>query len=143
MSNYNPQYLNIKGDLKDNLESFVRLYDHFKEQADALLDAGVGISTDGQPHGTDKTDPVAIAAERRERYLADMRIIEESLIDACRDKWGERQPFYEKGIWQQVKESRKWREVDGYYYASEKTWWSYKQKFLHELAVRKGLIIDV
>ena len=140
MSNYNPKYLGMDPKLKDYLVSYIRMYDHFKEMADALLENGVGINMDGQPHGTNTSDPTAITAERREKYLQDIRIIEDSIVDACRDRKGEPQVFFQTGIWQQVKEGRHWREIDGYYFASEKTWWTYKQRFLHEVAIRKGLI---
>ena len=54
---------------------FCRQYDDWKKEANTLLGISA-IRMDGQPHGTGKSDPVARAAERRERLLAKMSIVE-------------------------------------------------------------------
>lgn len=81
----------------NELRNFCRQYDDWKTEANTLL--GIrAIKMDGLPHGSGISDPVARAAERRERLLAKMSIIEgcakacdggaweEAIIDhACRD----------------------------------------------------------
>lgn len=86
----------------NELRNFCRQYDDWKTEANTLL--GIrAIKMDGLPHGSGISDPVARAAERRERLLAKMSIIEgcarafdngaweEAMINhACRDKtWKE------------------------------------------------------
>ena len=57
------------------LSHFCRQYDDWKKEANSLLGISA-IRMDGMPHGTGKSDPVARAAERRERLLAKMALIE-------------------------------------------------------------------
>jgi len=54
---------------------FCRQYDDWKREANSLLGISA-IRMDGLPHGTGKSDPVARAAERRERLLAKISIVE-------------------------------------------------------------------
>lgn len=54
---------------------FCRQYDDWRKEANSLLGISA-IRMDGMPHGTGKSDPVARAAERRERLLAKMAIVE-------------------------------------------------------------------
>lgn len=54
---------------------FCRQYDDWRREANSLLGISA-IRMDGLPHGTGKSDPVARAAERRERLLAKMAIVE-------------------------------------------------------------------
>ena len=54
---------------------FCRQYDDWKKEANSLLGIS-SIRMDGLPHGTGKSDPVARAAERRERLLAKISIVE-------------------------------------------------------------------
>ena len=54
---------------------FCRQYDDWKKEANSLLGISA-IRMDGMPHGTGKSDPVARAAERRERLLAKISIVE-------------------------------------------------------------------
>ncbi len=57
------------------LKYFCRQYDRWKKESDSLLGISA-IRMDGMPHGSGMSDPVARAAERRERLLAKMSIIE-------------------------------------------------------------------
>lgn len=57
------------------LLNFCRQYDEWKKEANSLLGISA-IRMDGLPHGTGKSDPVARAAERRERLIAKMAIVE-------------------------------------------------------------------
>ena len=59
----------------NELRNFCKQYDDWKREAITLL--GIrAIKMDGLPHGSGISDPVARAAERRERLLAKMSIIE-------------------------------------------------------------------
>ena len=58
------------------LLNFCRQYPDWKAEANSLL--GVrAIINDGMPHGNKKRDPVAAAAEKREKLLAKIAIVEE------------------------------------------------------------------
>ena len=63
------------------LLNFCRQYDDWKREANSLLGISA-IRMDGMPHGTGKSDPVARAAERRERLLAKITI-GEGCAKAC------------------------------------------------------------
>ena len=54
---------------------FCRQYDDWKREANSLLGISA-IRMDGLPHGTGISDPVARAAERRERLLAKISVVE-------------------------------------------------------------------
>jgi len=55
---------------------FCRQYPSWKIEANSLL--GIkAINADGQPHGSGKSDPVALAAERREKLLNKIGIVDE------------------------------------------------------------------
>ena len=60
---------------------------------------------DGQPHGTTKSDPVAMAAERREHLLAKI-----DLIDKCAHEIGEGQWY--AAIIQNVCIGRPYEQMD-------------------------------
>lgn len=57
------------------LLNFCRQYDDWRREANSLLGISA-IRMDGMPHGSGKSDPVARAAERRERLLAKISIVE-------------------------------------------------------------------
>ena len=67
---------------------FCRQYDDWKKEANSLLGISA-IRMDGQPHGTGKSDPVARAAERRERLLAKMALIEGCAKACGNGDWAE------------------------------------------------------
>lgn len=58
------------------LLNFCRQYPTWKMEANSLLGTK-GIRTDWTPHGNKKSDPVAMAAEKRERLLAKIAIVDE------------------------------------------------------------------
>lgn len=75
----------INWDEYKELDYFCRQYEHKKREADALLTIGIStpnpIQVNGEigevlPRGGYMTDPVVRTAERRERYLKDVRMIE-------------------------------------------------------------------
>lgn len=42
---------------------------------------------DGQPHGSGKSDPVAMAAERRDKLLAKIKIVDDCAREICNGEW--------------------------------------------------------
>ena len=67
--------IGISQDRYRELLHFCRQYPEWKTEANSLL--GIrAIKADGLPHGSGKSDPVARAAERRERLLAKISIVE-------------------------------------------------------------------
>lgn len=75
--------INITLGRYEELKGFCKQYDEWKEEAGRLLGISA-LNMDGMPHGTGKSDPVARAAERRERLLAKI-----SIIDGCAKAGGE------------------------------------------------------
>ena len=60
----------------NELLNFCRQYDDWKREANSLL--GIrAIKADGLPHGNGKSDPVAAVAERREKLIEKIAIIDE------------------------------------------------------------------
>ena len=77
MRRYRPDYKSIGISIYrfDELLAFCRQYPEKKAEAEMLL--GVGSpSLSGMPHGSGACDPVARAAEKRERLLHDCAVIE-------------------------------------------------------------------
>ena len=55
---------------------FCRQYPHWKMEASSLL--GIrAMKTDGQPRGKTKSDPVSMAAEKRERLMEKIGIVDQ------------------------------------------------------------------
>ena len=68
------------------LYNFCRQYPDWKTEANSLL--GIkAIKMDGQPHGSGKSDPVAMAAEKRDKLLAKIAIVEECAKEAGGGEW--------------------------------------------------------
>ena len=68
--------IGISQDRYRELLHFCRQYPEWKTEANSLL--GIrAIKADGQPHGTGKSDPVAMAAERREKLIEKISIVDE------------------------------------------------------------------
>lgn len=68
------------------LLNFCRQYPQWKIEAGSLL--GIrGMKSDGQPHGTTKTDPVAIAAEKRERLLSKIELVDRCARAVANGEW--------------------------------------------------------
>ena len=68
--------IGISRDRFQELRHFCWQYPEWKIEANSLL--GIrAIKADGQPHGSGKSDPVAMAAERREKLLSKIEIVEE------------------------------------------------------------------
>ena len=65
---------------------FCRQYPDWKLEADSLL--GIrAIKLDSQPHGTTVGDPVASVAERRERLLQKIQIVEDCARTVGDGRW--------------------------------------------------------
>ena len=68
--------IGISQDRYRQLLHFCRQYPEWKAEANSLL--GIrAIKMDGQPHGSGKSDPVAMAAEKRDRLLAKIKIVDD------------------------------------------------------------------
>ena len=78
--------IGISKDRYIELLHFCRQYPEWKIEANSLL--GIrGMKTDGQPKGTAKSDPVAMAAERRERLMEKIRIVDECAKTVGNGEW--------------------------------------------------------
>lgn len=134
MAEYFPKYLDMHTETARLTVQFIRNYDRFVEQADDLLSLGVGIKTDSQPRGTSTGDPTARTAEQREKLLAEIKIIDDSLSTIPKE--------YQAVIWEWVKEARPLYSIGASLYASDRTWYEYKRRFITEVAKRKGWMIN-
>ena len=68
--------IGISQDRYRELLHFCRQYPEWKAEANSLL--GIrAIKMDGLPHGSGTSDPVAVAAERRDRLLAKIQIVDD------------------------------------------------------------------
>ena len=113
---------------------FIRNYDSFIEEAENMLSLNMAIKTDGQPHGTGYTDPVALTAIHRERITEEVRAIEEGIKVVPEE--------YRAVVWRWVKDGIPLYKIPGSEYASERTFGEWKKRFVTEVARRKGWYID-
>ena len=68
--------IGISQDRYRELLHFCRQYPEWKTEANSLL--GIrAIKADGMPHGNGKSDPVAMAAEKRDRLMEKIAIVDE------------------------------------------------------------------
>ena len=68
--------IGISRDRYGQLLHFCRQYPEWKTEANSLL--GIrAVKMDGQPHGSGKSDPVALAAERRDKLISKIGIVDE------------------------------------------------------------------
>ena len=88
MRNYRPAWMEygITKFRYDELLAYCRQYPEKKAEAASLLGIG-GQTLDGMPHGTDVGDPVGRAAERREKLLGDIALIEQCAAQVDGGKW--------------------------------------------------------
>ena len=71
--------IGISQDRYRELLHFCRQYPEWKTEANSLL--GIrAIKADGLPHGNGKSDPVAAAAERREKLIEKIAIVDECAL---------------------------------------------------------------
>lgn len=128
--NYIPKYLKMNTETARLTIQLIRAYDRLKERADDLLALGVGINMDPQPKGTSTGDPTASAAVQREKVVADLTAIEDGINTVPEE--------YRDVIWKWVKDCRPLYTIDGSEFASERTWYEYKRRFVTSVARRKG-----
>ena len=68
--------IGISQDRYQELLHFCRQYPEWKKEAASML--GIrAVKMDGLPHGSGKSDPVHLAAERRERLIEKIAIVDE------------------------------------------------------------------
>lgn len=78
--------IGISADRYRELLHFCRQYPEWKTEANSLL--GIrAIKMDGQPHGSGVSDPVAMAAEKRERLMAKIEIVDKCAREIGRGEW--------------------------------------------------------
>lgn len=78
--------IGISVDRYRELLNFCRQYQEWKAEANSLL--GIrALNMDGQPRGNNISNPVATAAEKREKLLAKIEIVEECANAVCGGKW--------------------------------------------------------
>lgn len=78
--------IGISQDRYRELLHFCRQYPEWKTEANSLL--GIrAIKADGLPHGNGKSDPVAVAAERRERLIEKIRIVDDCALAIDGGMW--------------------------------------------------------
>ena len=78
--------IGISADRYRELLNFCRQYPEWKTEANSLL--GIrAVKMDGQPHGSVKSDPVAMAAEKRDRLLAKIKLIDDCAREIGEGEW--------------------------------------------------------
>ena len=78
--------IGISQDRYRELLHFCRQYPDWKTEANSLL--GIrAIKMDSQPHGSGKSDPVAMAAEKRDRLLSKIKIVDDCARDIGGGEW--------------------------------------------------------
>ena len=78
--------IGISKDRYRELLHFCRQYPEWKTEANSLL--GIrAVKNDGMPHGSGKSDPVAMAAERREKLMAKIRIVDDCAKAIDEGEW--------------------------------------------------------
>lgn len=103
----------------------IRDYYRLKETADDLI---IGSSTlDGMPRSRALSDRTEQAAERRERYLKDVNLIESELkLIPCE---------YQKGVWNSIMFGERYPDD-----SHRSTYSEHKSKFIFSVAHRFGLV---
>ena len=80
------QQIGISKDRYQELLHYCRQYPEWKTEANSLL--GIkAVKMDGQPHGSGKSDPVAMAAERRDRLLNKIKIVDDCAREVGGGEW--------------------------------------------------------
>ena len=80
------QQIGISKDRYQELLHYCRQYPEWKTEANSLL--GIkAIKMDGQPHGNGKSDPVAMAAERRDRLLTKIKLVDDCAREIGGGDW--------------------------------------------------------
>ena len=78
--------IGISMDRYSELLHFCRQYPEWKTEANSLI--GIhAIKADGMPHGSGKSDPVAMAAERREALLKKIGIVDKCARAVGNGEW--------------------------------------------------------
>ena len=78
--------IGISQDRYQELLHFCRQYPEWKAEANSLL--GIrAIRADGLPHGSNTSDPVALAAERREHLIEKITIVDDCARALAGGEW--------------------------------------------------------
>lgn len=125
-----PKAWPYSADLYRRALAFAQGYRDKVEKAEDLIQRAPEI--DGQPRGTGTSDPVAAAAERREKVVAEIRVIEGALEKIPEE--------YRRGVLLNTADQEpayKLRER-GVIYASDSTLYAYRIAFLSWIVVLAG-----
>lgn len=80
------QQIGISKDRYQELLHYCRQYPEWKTEANSLL--GIkAVKMDGQPHGSGKSDPVAMVAERRDRLLNKIQLVDDCAREIGGGEW--------------------------------------------------------
>ena len=80
------QQIGISKDRYQELLHYCRQYPEWKTEANSLL--GIrAVKMDGQPHGNNKSDPVAMAAERRYRLMEKIKLVDDCAREIGGGEW--------------------------------------------------------
>ena len=78
--------IGISADRYRELLHYCRQYPEWKTEANSLL--GIrAVKMDGQPHGSGVSDPVAMAAERRDRLLEKIKVVDDCAREIGGGEW--------------------------------------------------------
>ena len=88
MRHYIPSWeaIGIKKERYLELLHFCRQYPDWKTEVASLV-GPFGVKLDGMPHGSTPGDPVASAAERRERLIAKIDLVDRCAAAVDRGRW--------------------------------------------------------
>ena len=112
----------------NHIRQIIQDYDKFKADAEELLEQGRNIG-DGQPHGTDITDPTGQLAMKREGLMVYVRAVDKGLLEVA--------PEYRQLLWLWEHDRVPLNELPGAQYVSPKT--MYNQKRIWFIAIEREL----
>lgn len=123
-----PQYLGMEQAKANQIIAFIRCYDLFVDEAESYLENDMGVKTDAQPGAGGVFSPAEDSAIRRESLLDNIKIIDDAIATVPEE--------YRNVVWRWVKDNEKLYSIPGSDYAGERTWYSYKKKFIWEVEMR-------
>lgn len=127
---YYPNGIDIPREIYISTIWFIRYYDQMREEAESLLTSSPVM--DGQPRGTKTGDPVAAAAERRERVLRDIKTIEDALGTVPEE--------YRKAVLDNVARQVPMYKLSPKTYVSESGLQYWRVRFIANVAVNRGMV---
>ena len=127
MMDYYPKKTPLPRDIYNRVLWLVRGYDRMAEEVEAMVTKS---KTDEPTGGGGTSDPTATAAARRERTRADIKAIDDALKTVPEE--------YREVVFKSIKDRRPMRSFPAYDYAAQKTWSTWRLRFIYRVAVNKG-----